>query len=69
MSAAENEEFIFGGTWLATKNKSYKDHVSEHRDVNGMNIIHLYSNSIHLKGLKVDVHPSLDSQYLIRIRY
>jgi hypothetical protein len=29
-----------------------------------MNIIHLYSNSIHIKGLRSDLHPSPSIIYI-----
>jgi hypothetical protein len=44
---------------------SYTKHTLLSRDVNGMDIIHPYSNSIHLRGLRSDSYPSL----VLSIRY
>jgi hypothetical protein len=38
------------------------------RGVNGTNIIHPYSNSIHLRGSRFDSYPSQSTQYSIGIR-
>jgi hypothetical protein len=44
---------------------SYTKHSLLSRDVNGMDLIHPYSNSIHPRGLRSDLYPSL----VLNIRY